>query len=274
MFKSRAVPISFRFYFALVGVALLGAYVVGYTSHSENVINQVIGPLDLGWKGGVGNHLGYGMLVGAAVVAAFLGTLFTIFRDADANAEAQVLGLDEVPITRAPVGANYWPIVGAFSVATLIVGLAIAAVPLAIAAGLVLGLTVIMWTLRNWAETATADDRVNILLYRQMVEPLRIPIGSLLLVALMIVGFSRVLLTLPNKHASTIVFGLLGVVILGGCVLVALRPKVSRSALTLVLFVLGLLVITGAIVGAARGPRAFEHDEKVAPGQIQTGSGR
>jgi hypothetical protein len=274
MFKSRAVPITFRFYFALVGVALIGAYVVGYSSHNEHTINQVIGPLDLGWKGGVGNQLGYGILVGAAVAAAFLGVLFAIFRDADASAEAQVLGLEQVPLTRAPVGTNYWPILGAFSVATLITALATSKVPLAIAAAVVLGLTVIMWTVRNWAESATADDRVNILLYRQMAEPLRIPVAALLLVALMIVGFSRVLLTLPNKHSSTAVFGILGVIILGGCVAVALKPKVSRSAMTLLVFLLGLAVLIGAIVGAARGPRTFEKDQKTEPGQIQPLSGK
>ena len=91
--------------------------------------------------------------------------------------------------------------------------------------------------MRAWAERATGDDRANLELYRQVVEPVRLPFGALLLVAFMIIGFSRVLLTLPDKHTSTAVFGLLGVVILGGCVAIALKPKISRSAIALVLFV-------------------------------------
>ena len=77
----------------------------------------------------------------------------------------------------------------------------------------------------------------------------------------MIGGFSRVLLTLPSQHSSTAVFGILGAVILIGCIAIAMRPRISRSAITLVVFVLFLAVITAGIIGAARGPRRFEKDE-------------
>ncbi len=85
MFKSRTITISLRFYGALAVAALLGAFLVGVTSQHSSIIDQVAGPLDLGWKGGVGNHLGYTVLVGVAVAAIFLAVLFTAWRDADAN---------------------------------------------------------------------------------------------------------------------------------------------------------------------------------------------
>ncbi len=122
MFKSRTVTISLRFYGSLAVAALLGAFVVGVTSQHSSIIDQVIGPLDLGWKGGVGNHLGYTVLVGVAVAAIFLATLFTAWRDADANAEAESAGLEAVPLARAPIGANYWPIVSAFALGAVLVG--------------------------------------------------------------------------------------------------------------------------------------------------------
>ena len=274
MFKSRVVTISLRFYLALVVAALVGAYVVGVTSHHEKIINQVIGPLDLGWKGGVGNHLAYTVLVGVAVAAAFLGVLLTAFRDADATAEAQAAELESVPLTRAPVGANYWPVVAAFCVAVVLIGLSISSRWLALAAGVVLGGAVAMWTVRAWAERATGDDRANLELYQQVVEPMRLPILAVLLVALMVLGFSRVLLTLPTKHASTAVFGVIGTVILIACVTIALRPKISRSVVTLVVFVLGIGVVVGGVVGAARGVRHVEKDSPTAPQQVPQGSGR
>ena len=42
--------------------------------------------------------------------------------------------------------------------------------------------SVVVWTIRAWAERATGDDRANLEIYRQVVEPIRLPIGALLLV--------------------------------------------------------------------------------------------
>ncbi len=274
MFKSRTVTISLRFYGALAAAALVGAVVVGWTSQHSSIINQVIGPLDLGWKGGVGNHLGYTVLVGVAVAAIFLAVLFTAWRDADANAEAESAGLEAVPLARAPIGANYWPIVSAFSVGAVLVGLATSTKWLALTAAVVLGASVVMWTMRAWAERATGDDRTNLQLYQQVVEPARLPLMALLGVGLVVGGLSRILLTLPNKHSSTAVFGIIGAVLFLGCVLIALRPKISRAPVVLALFILGLVVLVGGIVGAARGPRTFEHHDPTSGPQVQTETGR
>jgi len=274
MFKSRTITISLRFYGALAAAALIGAYIVGVTSQHSSIIGQVIGPLDLGWKGGVGNHLGYTVLVGVAAAAAFLATLFTVYRDADADAEAASVGLDTVPLARAPVGASYWPVISAFAVGTLLVGLAISSKALALTAAVVLGGAVVMWTMRAWAERATGDDLTNLRLYQQVVEPVRLPLLALLLLGAVVLGFSRILLTLPDKHASTAVFGVLGAVVFFACVLIALKPKISRAPVVLALFVLGLIVLVGGVIGAARGPRHFEHHDPTVGTQVQRGSGR
>jgi hypothetical protein len=274
MFKSRTVPISIRFYGAFALVALVGAAVVGVTSHHEQIIAQVIGPLDLGWKGGVGNHLAYTVLVGLAVVAAVVGGVLTAFRDTDATAEAEVAGLEVVPLTRAPRGANYWPLLSAFGLATVLMGLAISSRPTALAGGFVVGASAVMWTVRAWAERATGSDRANLEAYHQVVEPLRLPITALLVVGLMILGISRLLLALPSKHASTAIFAIVGIVILGACIGVALRPKLGRTATTIILLVLGVAVLVAGIVGAARGPREFEQHNPTAGTQVPEGSGR
>jgi len=274
MFKSRAITISLRFYVSFAIAALLGAYVVGVTSQHSSIIDQALGPIDAGWKGGVGNHLAYGLLLGVALVAVAVGTMLTAFRDTDPTAQAEAASLEVVPLTRAPSGANYWPAIAAFSLATVVLGLAISSRWLALSAAVVLGGSIVVWTIRAWAERATGDDRANLELYRHIAEPIRLPIGAVLLVAVMIGGFSRVLLTLPSRHSSTAVFGVLGAVILIGCIAIAMRPRISRSAITLVVFVLFLAVITAGIVGAARGPRRFERDEKTTTEQVPRGSGR
>lgn len=274
MFKTRTITFSLRFYGSLAVAALVGAYIVGVTSQHSSIIDQVLGPLVLGWKGGVGNHLAYTILVAFAACGIFLAAILTAYRDADPDAEAQVAGLEAVPLARAPRGANYWPIVGAFALGTVLVGLAISAKALALAAAVVLGATMVMWMLRAWAERATGDDEVNLRLYQQVVEPVRLPITAALLVAAVIIGISRVLITLPDKHASTAVFGVVGGLVFLVCVLIALRPKISRAPVVLALFVLGLLVLVGGIVGAARGPRTFEQHDPSSGTQVQVGSGR
>jgi hypothetical protein len=262
MLKSRAITVSFRFYGGLSAAALFGALVAALASNtSDSLINRTIGPLSIGWKGSVGDHLAYTVLLGVAVVSGFVGILLTAFRDGDASAQAEVVQLDSVPLTRAPVGASYWPIIAAFAVAVLLIGLSISSRGLALAAAAVLGVSVVTWTLRAWAERATGDDRTNLELYQQVLEPMGLPAMSLLLVGAMVIGFSRVLLTLPTKTSSVAVFGLLGVVVLLGSIGIALKPRISKSALTLILFVFGLVIIVSGVIGAARGSREFEVHE-------------
>ena len=52
---------GFKFFFG-IGTALVTAGVLyGYTTGGNHV-----GPVSLGWKGGVGEHIGYGVLVAVA----------------------------------------------------------------------------------------------------------------------------------------------------------------------------------------------------------------
>ena len=266
MLKSRAITVSFRFYLGLSVAALFGALVAALSSNdTDSLVNRVIGPLSIGWKGSVGDHLAYTLMLGVAVVSGVIGVLLTAFRDADASALAEVARTETVPLTRAPLGANYWPVVAAFSTAVVLTGLAVSNKGLAFAGAAALTASVVVWTLRSWAERATGDDRVNLDLYEQLVEPLRLPVLALVLVGIMVIGFSRVLLTVSTKTQSVVVFGVLAVVVLVGSIAIALKPRLSKTTTVLVLFILGLVIIGGGIIGAVNGPREFEHHE--IPGQ-------
>jgi hypothetical protein len=265
MLRSRAIPVSFRFYVGFALAALVGAVVAALGSNdADPVVDRVLGPLTAGWKGAIGDHLAYSVLVGVAVVAAFVGIAITAFREADASAVAQVVDLESAPLTRAPLGANYWPIVSVFAAATLLIGLSISSQNLAIAASIGLGASALMWTLRAWAERATGDERANVELYQQMVEPIRLPVLSIILIGILAIGLSRVLLALPNTTSSSAVFGVVALVFLLGAIGVALRPRISRSIVVLLVFGLGLVIVVGGIVGAAMGSREF-HKHEVEP---------
>src|SRR4051794_28478088 len=75
--------------------------------HNDDLVNTVTGPVTLGWKGSIGNQLGYIYWVAIVVAAAFLAGLLIAFRDADAAAEAEAVQAETVPLTKAPAGANY-----------------------------------------------------------------------------------------------------------------------------------------------------------------------
>ena len=99
---------GFKLWFGFFLGAVLAAVFAGYTSGATET-----GPLSLGWKGGVGNHVSYTILATGAGVLALLGLVAVAFRDADAEAQADFLGLEEAPPAQAVVGNSLWPVFGA-----------------------------------------------------------------------------------------------------------------------------------------------------------------
>src|SRR5690606_3925243 len=128
------------------------------------LIATFTGPLTVGWKGAVGNHAGYAIWLSMAVVAGFLAFLLVAFRAADPEAVAQVAHTDSVPLTRAPAGASFLPVVGAFALGVVAIGWILNRT--VFYAGLVLLAAVVgTWTIRAWADRATGDDETNRQIY-------------------------------------------------------------------------------------------------------------
>ena len=268
MLRSRIFTPAFRFFAALSAAALVGAVVSAVGSDpDQGWMDRILGPSTVGWKGGVGDHLAYTVLLSLAFLAGALAVLHIAFRDADAEAEAQVAHTDAVPLTRAPAGANFLPLVGAFSVGILVIGFVTN--KYVVIAGIVLLLMVIgTWTLRTWAERATGDDEVNSQLYLRFIEPFRIPVLAVLCIGVVAIGLSRVLLAV-SEVSAVVVFTVVATLFLFGAVLLAARPAVTKSAITIILFVGALLVIGAGTIAAVQGQRSFEHEQEhegVAPG--------
>ena len=78
-------------------------------------------------------------------------------RDADAEAQAEVLGLDEAPEAQAVVGNSLWPIFGALGIGALAVGLVVH--PVIFVTGLcILVAVAIEWTMTYWSEKVSGDE--------------------------------------------------------------------------------------------------------------------
>src|SRR6478752_2490858 len=231
MLRSRMFTTAFRFFAGLAIASLVAAFVVGVTSETQSPMDRILGPLTMGWKGGIGNHFAYTFFVGLFGLSAGLAGILVAFRDADPEAEAQVVHTETVPLTRAPAGNNYLPALGAFA---------------------------FVWTLRAWAERATGDDTINAELYHRFVDPLRTPVVAIVCIALVVLGLSRVLLAV-SKTGSVIIFGGVAALFFIGATLLALYPKSTRTITTV--FVVGgaLAILVAGIISAFVGERDFEH---------------
>lgn len=261
MLRSRVLPPGFRLFAGYAALALVAASVFGVGSNLANsdqgLMESLIGPLSAGWMGGVGSQVGYAVLVGMAICAAAVAGIIVAFRDADPEAQAEIVPGDSVPLTSAPVGASYAPLAGALAGVGLIVGAA-ASTELFMASAFVLVAVAFVWTTRAWANRATGDAETNLELYARLMEPLRIPILAAVCTAFVVVGLSRAFLAVPAV-GSVVVLAVIATLFLLGSALVAARPSLSREAVVLVLVVAAVAILGAAIVGLIAGPREF-HD--------------
>lgn len=240
-----------KFFYALAGLLLVTGVVYGYTTGGGEV-----GPLSLGYKGAVGDLLGYSILMGSAFVSAFVGFATTAFRDGDPEAAAAVLGTDRAPVPAAPQ-TSYWPLVGAFGLGFVVVGIAVNNV--FFVAGLIaLGAVAVEWTIQAWSERATGDPAVNREIRNRLMLPLEVPIAGALAIAVIVVGFSRLFLTVSKENAVWAALVVAALVFVVGTVL-STRPTLRKDMVAGLLAVSAVATIGIGIASAVQGEREFEH---------------
>lgn len=246
-----------RFFFGLAVLAFAVAAVYGGASGSHQIgMDTFMGVITLGYKGRVGDHLGYTILVGLAFVSAFLGIMAVAVRDADPEAAAQVVGLDTVPEAAVADTPSYWPVVGAFSVAALVLGLVVGRA-LFIIGLLGLFIVAVEWAVKAWADRATGDAEVNRSIRNRMMYPIEVPGIAVLGIALFVFSVSRLLLAVP-KGGSYAIFAIVPAIVLGIGWLIAVRPRVNSSVVAALLVVGALAVLAGGVYGAVHGTRKVE----------------
>ena len=256
---------GFRLFFGFTLAAVAAAAVYGVASGSAGeteyfaVLNVEtwVGVLSLGYKGGIGDHVGYVVLMGFAVLSALVALFLVAFRDADAESVGELMADGQTPEPQADLEANYWPAVAAFGVGAMIVGLVTHATIFVI--GLVIvGAAVFEWMMAAWADRATADPVVNRNLRNRIMRPIEYPVTAALSVAVLVLALSRVLLTV-SKFSAVMVAGVVATVIFFIAVYFAVAPKVSRSVIAGTVAVICVGVLIAGVVTAAMGSREFHH---------------
>ncbi len=236
-----------------VSFALAAAY--GYSTGGNR-----LGPLTAGYYGGVGDHLGYTILLTIALAAALLGLVAVLTRDADPAALAQLAGTDDAPAAVAPAFPSHWPVVAAFGAGLVTLGLVISNVLFMVGAFVLLAV-VIEWMVLAWSDRATGDPETNRLVRRRIMAPFEVPLAGFLVVAGAVIAVSRILLT-SSQMGAVAVAVVAGVIILGIGTLLATRPTISPNVVAGLLTVLALGVVVAGVASAARGERFIEPHEE------------
>lgn len=242
-----------KWFFGLGFVSLVLAAAYGWTTGGNG-----LGPVTVGYKGGVGDHFGYGILLSAAVVSLFLGFVATAARDADADAVAQVAGTETVPHV-LPAGASYWPPVAAFGAALVIIGLVAQAV-LVVFGLIVIGIALVEWAVQTWADRATGDPETNRRIRNRLMNPIEYPAAGVLILGGLAIGFASLFLALSAEAAVWVALAA-AVVIVGAGFLIASRPRISSNVVVGLLVVGALVVIGIGVAGGVAGTREFHEHE-------------
>jgi cadmium resistance protein CadD (predicted permease) len=271
-----------KFFYGLAGVGLLAAVVYGIITNGvdqggvvslltgDGAVDALLGPLTVGYKGGVGDHLGYSVLLGFSVASFGLGLATSFLRDGDPEALAELEGSDTAPAIAAPAGLSFWPVVMAFAAALAMVGLAVG--PALFVVGCVIAVIAgAEWAVQTWSETATGDPEVNRTIRRRLMHPLEIPIGGAIGIGVVIFCLSRVFLATAGVGAMVVALALAAVVLVGAQIL-SLQPQVRRGAAVWSVVLFAIAVVALGVSGAIAGTSGHEEHPPPAAEQIETGA--
>ncbi len=245
----------------LVSLALAAAY--GWSTGGNG-----LGPVTAGYKGGVGDHLGYTLLVSIGLAAVFLGLVAVATRDAAPSALAELAGTDVAPMISPPARPAYWPIVGAFGASLVVLGLVISNVLFIIGFFVLLASTV-EWMVLAWSDRATGDPETNRLVRNRVMGPFEVPLAGVLIVGGTVAAFSRILLT-SSEIGAVGVATALGLSILAIGTLIATKPRLSPNVVAGLLALCAVGVVAAGVASAARGERFIEpHEQTRGDGGLQ-----
>lgn len=215
-----------------------------------------VGVISGGYKGGVGEHVGYIMLIAVSFSALVLGIVSVIARDGDAEEMSALAGADHSLAVRPPAGLSIAAPLTAFGIGSLVVGVAVSKVFLYLGVA-VLVIVGIEWLVQAWASRATGDDQVNDVIRRRVLGPIEVPMLGGLAIAVVVLGMSRILLAVSST-GSVVILSVAALFIFGSAVLIS-KSNAPRSIVSAIVTFGAVAVLAGGVVGAVSGERDFHH---------------
>jgi len=200
-------------------------------------------------------------LASAAVALAFLAGVNVFTRDANVGVDDPGATTASAAAQQAPPGSP-WPVVSAIGVTTVMVGLV--TYPVVTILGLVVLLAgVAEWMVQAWAERGSAEAAYNDEIRSRIANPLEVPVLAAIFAALIIYGFSRVMLTL-TKTGTVVAFSVIAALVLFVAFLLAARPRVSSTTIGGLAAVALFALVAGGAVAGLNGERSMHVIETTA----------
>ncbi|MEM7322558.1 MAG: hypothetical protein AAF531_05670 [Actinomycetota bacterium] len=240
-----------KYLFGIFAAAFIAAVVYGLVTGGGP-----IGVISMGYKGGVGEHTGYTILMATSLLALFLGIISVITRDGDAEDMATLAGTDHAIAVRPPASASIAAPLAAFGIACLALGIAVGQAFLYLGLA-VLGSVAVEWMVQAWAERATGDDGVNDVIRRRVLGPIQVPMLSLLAIAVIVISLSRILLAV-SKTGSVVIVVVAATFVFLSAILIS-KSRAPRSIVSALVSFGAVAVLAGGVVGAVQGERDFHH---------------
>lgn len=257
-----------RFFYGMALVGWIAALTYGIITNGidhggvinnltgDGAVDALLGPLTLGYKGGVGDHVGFSILMGFALASLGMGVACTLFRDGDAASLVELPGADPSQPIVAPASLNVWPAVLALAAALVIVGLATSWVVFVVGC-VVAAIAGIEWTISTWADGISADPETNAQVRNRLMLPIEVPVAAVLLIGAIVFSFSRIFLAASKLGAVWIALGLAGIIFVGAVIFNA-QTQMRRSLVVGAIVALAVIVLAVGIGGAIAGEREFE----------------
>ncbi len=239
----------------------LGISVIAYVAaifYGMSSGGSIVGTLSMGYKGGVGEHTGYAILLGVAWVALMLTVVAVMTRDGDAEEMSALVGSERTLAVRPPSGGSMWGPMTAFGIACLAVGVAVSQAFFLLGL-VVLAVVTIEWVIQAWSDRATGDAEVNEIVRDRVVGPFEVPMLGSLAIAVVVLGISRILLTV-SEVGSVVVAVVAAAFIFGSAVLIA-KGRLPRQIVSAIVAFGAVAVLAGGIIGAVNGERDFHHED-------------
>ncbi len=229
-----------KFFYGLSVLGLIGAIAYGFNSDWDP----------------------FGIVIFSSVTLAsfFLGSITQAYRDATVPVSVGAVSAADAEGeygTEQQVSPSPWPAVAGFALSLTAIGLVTE--QWVFLAGLaLLAAVTIEWMVRAWSDRASADPAYNQGLRDQVLHPLEYPLYALVGGGIIVLGFSRVLLSM-SSDAAVIAFIVFGAALLLGAIVVSMREERSGAFGAALVLILGVAVITAGCLAVGIGEREF-HD--------------
>jgi len=199
-----------------------------------------------------GGSMGVVSLAFLSVALFFMGAIASYVRD------GHVLSTDTAVhassnAAQAGVGRSWFPLGTALSAGMVAVGLV--SYPGIFKVGICLLFAMLgQWLVKNWSDRASSDASYNEKVRGWVVHPLEIPVGAAIVLAVIVLSFSRVMLSL-SKEAGLVVLSLMAAIVLAFGSVVSARRGANRRVIGVIAGVVFVALSGTGIAMALDGER-------------------